>query len=149
MTPKELWISKARTFLKTRRAELDLLEAGKLSDKEKVEWIERVASVSDALAEPKQTPPITKTEKNIEKDLLNEILVQPKTSGLVWVPAVMRILVAKYSMGQLVKAMDILSQKGIVELRPESSILRMKPSDMALCPVAFDGTPLSYLRVLK
>jgi hypothetical protein len=72
----------------------------------------------------------------------------PSHAGLVRVPDVVRALETDYAHGALLDALDAMARDGTLELRPESAIAGLSDEDRARCPVALDGTPLSYARLL-
>jgi hypothetical protein len=74
--------------------------------------------------------------------------VAPARAGLVRVPDVVRALETEYAHAALLDALDAMARDGTLELRPESAIAGLSAEDRARCPIAVDGTPLSYARLL-
>lgn len=83
----------------------------------------------------------------LEDALRTAFLVAPAPSGLVRVPDVIRALEPAHPRAALVLATTQLARAGLFELRPEASIAGLTADDRARCPVALDGTPLSYARL--
>lgn len=67
--------------------------------------------------------------------------LEPNSIGLIWTPDACRA-------GATVAGLRALSQGGVIELRPESGLGRLSRDDASLCPTAWDGTPLSWIRLL-
>lgn len=65
-------------------------------------------------------------------------------SGLVWVPTVLRGVA---DLDGARAALLRLDRAGAIELRPEGGLGRLSRADAALCPAAWDGTPLSWIRL--
>jgi hypothetical protein len=80
--------------------------------------------------------------------VLAAFLAAPAPSGLIRVPDLIRALERLYPRATLVAAADALARRGELELRPEASIARLPREERARCPLAPDGTPLSYARLL-
>ena len=70
------------------------------------------------------------------------------TTGLAFVPEVARALGGRLEGDALRAALVRAARSGMVELRPESGIELLSPSDAAACPRGPDGSPLSWMRVL-
>ncbi len=67
-------------------------------------------------------------------------------TGMAWTATVSR---AAGLPGPLVVAILLaMGRAEIIELRPESGMGRLSKADAALCPTAYDGTPLSWIRLL-
>jgi hypothetical protein len=69
--------------------------------------------------------------------------------GLAFVPAVVRALAAGSTVQAARAALLDAAGRGQVELRPESGLGRLRDEDRDLCIPALDGTPLSWLRIVK
>lgn len=125
--------------------------------------VARLGKLAKRLKPAKGQPPRT-VERSLVADVLRPLsrdAVQLASSDAVvtvlaelrgarestFVPDLVRRLAARVPLAQVREALVLAARAGRVELRPESGIGLLSPDDRDLCPLARDGTPLSYVRL--
>lgn len=88
-----------------------------------------------------------------ESDWLTDLVrsKQDSTLGLAFVPDVVRAMMSppySLSKARAWKLLEVYTQEGELEMRPEGGLGRLSKADIALCPPGPQGTVLSQMRVL-
>jgi hypothetical protein len=91
---------------------------------------------------PNPAPPTSRVHAAVQANIDERL-------GLAFVPTVVQqLLDGGWTLDDARAGLLAASKAGEVELRPESGMGRLTRAQVLLCPAGFDGTPLSWVRLL-